>query len=107
MYLTHRNAKLVAILFAFCVAFTLTGCDDEDEREPSYSTSPSTITGSLNIYYSIQTSDAEVEDTGNTPLKATAIHFYDEYIVIETAGNSGRILPIRQIQSFRWNSIKL
>ncbi len=106
MYLTHRHAKFVTVLFAICVAFSLTGCDDEDEREPSHSTPPSTITGSFNIYYSVQISETEM-GTGDTPVKATAIHFYDEYIVIETAGNSGRILPIRQIQSFRWNSIKL
>ena len=102
MYLTHRNAKLVTILFAICVAFTLTGCDDE--REPFHSTPPSTITGSFNIYYSVQTSETEGEGTGNTPYKATAIHFYDEYIVVETAGSSGRIFPIRKIKSFSWNS---
>lgn len=102
MHISHRNAKLVITLFAICLAIIFVGCDDEGE--PSNGTLPSTIRGSFNIYYSVQTSETEGYGTGNTPDKATAIHFYDEYIVIETAKGSGRIIPVRQIKNFRWNT---
>ena len=102
MHLCHGNDKLITILFSICVAIILAGCDDE--REPSHSTPPSTIRGSLNVYYSVQTSETEGYGTGNTPDKATAIHFYDEYIVVETAKGSGRIIPVRQIKNFRWDT---
>ncbi|MHC4327622.1 MAG: hypothetical protein ACYSWW_05810 [Planctomycetota bacterium] len=106
MHATHINTKIVHIVAAICVAFTLTGCNAEDEIRPSHNVepkAPSTVRGSFDIYYSIQTSETTGEGTGNTPEKATAIHFYDEYIVVEYS-TSSRIFPIRKINSFRWTS---
>ena len=102
MHISHRNAKLITLLFAICLAVTFVGCDDEGESPNG--TLPSTIRGSFNIYYSVQISETEGESTGNTSSKATAIYFYDEYIVVEAAKGSGRIIPIRQIKTFRWDT---
>ena len=102
MHISHRNAKLVTTLFAICLAITFVGCDDEGESPNG--TLPSTIRGSFNIYYSVQTSETEGYSTGNTPHKVMAIHFYDEYIVVETGKGSGRIIPVRQIKTFRWDT---
>ena len=101
MHLILRKAMIVQLLVAICLAFTLIGCDAEDGIEPSQNTAPSSIRGSFDIYYSIQISETHGQGTGNTPEKATAIHFYDEYIVVEYS-RSGRIFPIRKINSFRW-----
>ena len=103
MHLTHGKATIVQVLAAICLACMLTGCDAEDEIEQSQNTAPSSIRGSFDIYYSIQTSETERDGTGSTPHKATAIHFYDEYIVVEYS-RSTRIFPIRKMHSFRWTS---
>ena len=104
MHLTYRSTTIVHMLAAIFAAVTLTGCDADDERKLPQNIAPSSITGSFDIYYSIQTSETTGEGTGTTPVKATAIHFYDEYIVVVNSGSRGRIFPIRKINSFSWKS---
>ena len=35
--------------------------------------------------------------------RVSAIHFYDQYIVIEKEGHGGQVIPVRQIKHFRWD----
>ncbi|AQT67830.1 hypothetical protein STSP2_00981 [Anaerohalosphaera lusitana] len=100
MNLISRKAVLVHVLAVICLALTLAGCDNDTDIRHS-KRAPSTITGSFDVYYSIQTSETSTMGTGDTPSKATAIHFYDEYIVVEES-KSSEILPINKIISFRW-----
>jgi hypothetical protein len=101
----HRVTQSITKLFVISLAVVLLGCDTEEENTeatPPSTTPPSTIIGSLDVYYSVQTFETEGESSGNTPLKARAIHFYDEYIVVERADGGGRVFPVQKIKTFSW-----
>lgn len=96
----HRVIPSITKLFVIGLAVVLLGCDTEEENAEA--TPPSTIIGSLDIYYSVQTSETEGESSGNTPLKARAIHFYDEYIVVERDDGGGKVFPVQKVKNFSW-----
>ena len=104
--------RLLSAVALLIVGVGLTGCSEREEvgdaradigaltsqgsQDPA---PPRTLTGSFEVYYGLH----EDVDTGNTPKKMSAIHFYDEYIVIQTEGHGGKLIPIRQIKYFRWD----
>ncbi|MDA3835195.1 MAG: hypothetical protein PF495_17560 [Spirochaetales bacterium] len=105
MTIYHRVTQSIAKLFVISLAVVLLGCDTEEETTkvlPSVAAPPTTITGSLDVYYSVQTSETEGVSSGNTPYKASAIYFYDEYIIVESADGGGRLFPIDKIKTFSW-----
>ena len=94
--------NLVYVLAVFSIVTIFSGCRNDRSHTQS---PPSTITGNLNVYYDLQITETEGVGTANSPYKATAIHFYNEYIVIESENHSGKIIPVRQIKLLRWDQI--
>lgn len=103
----HRRSPAITFAALFATV-ALAGCSDEQN---SSSTAPApagppprraALVGDLAVFYDLQITQTTGTGTGNSPVKATAIHFYEEYIVIDTEGG-GRIIPIRQIKTFSWS----
>lgn len=97
-WINKTNKTLLYLLIVSAVTI-LAGCKKE---QSSNQAPPATIKGDLNVYYSLQVTETEGYSTSK-PEKATAIHFYNEYIVIESKNHSGKVIPIRQIKTLIWN----
>ena len=95
----------------------LAGCSEEDAGSPpktdTEQTEPEnavleevdpskTVPGPLDVYYTLQTSPSSTAGTGRTPMKASAIHFFDTYIVVETPESGGHVFPSDKIIDFDW-----
>jgi|GEM_PF-1470707 len=70
---------------------------DSEEADPA-----KTVLGPLDVYYTLQTSPSSTAGTGRTPMKASAIHFFDTYIVVETPESGGHVFPSDKIIDFDW-----
>lgn len=112
-------------LFKICFMsslIVLAGCSEEDAGSPSKTdteqTEPEnadleeadlkeadpskTVLGPLDVYYTLQTSPSSTAGTGRTPMKASAIHFFDTYLVVETPESGGYVFPSDKIIDFDW-----
>jgi hypothetical protein len=56
----------------------------------------------MDLYYELQTTPTSTRGTGDTPMKVSAIHFYETYIVVEEPVSGGHVFPIAKIKEFRW-----
>ena len=99
MNLTY-GIRQVVLLTILGTMLTLSGCADQPSSKDTPS-SPTTIIGDLEVYYDLRTIDGGI-GTGAEPKRASAIHFYDQYIVLETEGQNGQVIPISLIKIFRW-----
>ena len=97
-----REMRKTLAVAAACLVGTLTGCNENRQTSPQVSTAPTVLHGGFQVYYDLQTSETGGTST-DTPDKVKAIHFHDQYIVIEREGHGGRVIPIRQIKHFRWD----
>ena len=70
---------------------------DSEETDPS-----KTVLGPLEVYYTVQTGPSSTAGTGRTPMKASAIHFFDTYIIVETPESGGHVFPSDKIIDFDW-----
>jgi hypothetical protein len=70
---------------------------DSEETDPS-----KTVLGPLDVYYTVQTGPSSTAGTGRIPMKASAIHFFDTYIVVEAPESGGRVFPSNKIIDFDW-----
>lgn len=70
---------------------------DSEEADPS-----KTVLGPLDVYYTVQTGSSSTAGTGRTPMKASAIHFFDTYIVVEGPESGGQVFPSDKIIYFDW-----
>jgi hypothetical protein len=95
-----RVKQNLVYVFASIIVASFTGCRNDRSHTQS---PPTTITGNLKIHYELQLTETEGVGTGSSPYEATAIHFYNEYIVIESKYNSGTLIPIKQIKILRWD----
>lgn len=73
------------------------GETDSEETDPS-----KTVLGPLDVYYTVQTGPSSTAGTGRTPMKASAIHFFDTYIVVEAPESGGHVFPSNKIIDFDW-----
>ena len=89
-------------IVGICILTATAGCKDNATSRVSEDEPPRTLRGSFDVYYSVQTSATEGEGTGTTPKKVQAIHFYEEYIVIEYPDSGGRVFPLDKIRHFSW-----
>ena len=71
--------------------------DESKEANPSQ-----TVSGPLEVFYTVQTSPSSTAGTGSKPMKASAIHFFDTYIVVEVPKSGGRLFPSDKIIDFKW-----
>jgi len=97
-----RRLLQVAVVYS---SLTLAGCTDSStssapDPDPS---PPQTLRGAMDLYYELQTSATSTRGTGDTPMKVSAIHFYETYIVVEEPVSGGLVLPIAKIKEFRWS----
>jgi len=98
---THTIRPLTLLAVA-CLAALFAGCYYEQDNRVTAPLSSSTLEGEFEVEYEIRLTDGKVDQTGDTPEKATIIHFYDEYIVLENDKEGGRVIPVRQIERFEW-----
>ncbi len=70
---------------------------DSEAADPS-----KTVLGPLDVYYTVQTGSSSTAGTGRTPMKASAIHFFDTYIVVERPESGGQVFPSDKIINFDW-----
>lgn len=96
--------RLFPIAF-ICSSLALAGCNkcttsSTPDADPH---PPKTLRGAMDLYYEIQTSPTSTRGTGDAPIKVSAIHFYETYIVVEESGSGGLVLPIAKIKELRWH----
>jgi hypothetical protein len=70
-------------------------------REASVTTEQPSVKGDLKVFYELQTGTGEKATTASE-VPCTAIEFHPEYLVLKFKASGGRIIPISQISSFRW-----
>ena len=100
----YKIQLILLLAMCVCMACACAGCINhkDDQAEPA---PPATLIGNFLIHYDLQITESGGVGTSNDhPMKAQAIHFYNDYIVIEPKRGSGKLIPIRQIKDFRWNS---
>lgn len=87
-----------------CFTLAFTGCSDNTAASTPVDNSLArqTLRGSFDLYYTIQTDPSTTSGTGSIPEKVSAMHFYENYIVIEGAESGGRLFPVDMIKEFRW-----
>ena len=103
--------KPIRQLFKVCVVSSLllvAGCSEENtsstpETGTEQTDPPKTLLGPLDVYYTLQTSPSSTAGTGRTPMKASAVHFFDTYIVVEEPESGGRVFPSDKIIDFSWS----
>ena len=96
-----------------CFLLVLSGCSDEEvasvpESDPKQKDTEQkdplkTLLGPLDVYYTLQTSASSTAGTGRTPMKASAIHFFDTYVVVEEPESGGRVFPSDKIIDLSWS----
>ena len=94
---------LNCVVFA-CFTLAFTGCSNNTAASTPADNSLAhrTLKGSFDLYYTIQTDPSTTAGTGSIPEKVSAMHFYENYIVIEGAESGGRLFPVDMIKEFRW-----
>jgi len=102
MNVVYRQLNLICVVSS-CMILFLTGCTDDQHSSQNTASPPTIITGDLEVYYEIETSEGGSYGTGSSPAEVSEIHFFDQYIVIKADGQNGRVLPITRIKIFRWH----
>ena len=97
-----RLSSISLPLAAATLVLAMAGCSESPAPEPPAPEPPKTLRGSFDLSYTIQTSPNSTAGTGSNPQKINAIHFFDQYIVVEYARSGGRVFPIEQLREFRW-----
>ena len=97
-----RTIRPITLLAVACLATLFAGCYYEQDNRVTAPLTSNTLQGEFEVEYDLQLTEGKDEGTGDTPEKATTIHFYDEYIVLENGEEGGRVIPIRQIERLRW-----
>ena len=58
-------------------------------------------TGNLKVYYDLDFGNGKGGGR-STPLECTRIGFHENYLVLRTKAGGGEVIPISQIEGFRW-----
>ncbi|MBK1827931.1 hypothetical protein [Haloferula rosea] len=98
--------KQLTTIFAVgtvCSLIALTACTEKHvpSGSPVAPSPPESLRGSFDVFYELQTSPTSTAGTGEKPKKVSAIHFHENYIVLEEA-TGGRVLPVDKIKEFWW-----
>ena len=101
----NKEVRRLLQVAVVCSSLTLAGCTNSStssapDADPH---PPQTLRGAMDLYYEVQTSTTSTRGTGDTPIKVSAIHFYDTYIVVEESGSGGLVLPVAKIKELRWS----
>lgn len=99
-----RHVMILNCVVFVCFTLTFTGCSDSKAASTPADNSLArrTLRGSFDLYYTIQTDPSTTAGTGSIPEKVSAMHFYENYIVIEDTESGGRLFPVDMIKEFRW-----
>ena len=103
----RKTIKKLLDIACFSFVLVLAGCLEEEtlrpESDPEQADPSKTVRGPLDVYFTLQTSSSSTAGTGRTPMKASAIHFFDTYIVVEVPDSGGRVFPSDKIIDFSWS----
>ncbi|MDB4705894.1 hypothetical protein OAG10_05505 [Verrucomicrobia bacterium] len=99
-----RHVMILNCVVFVCFTIAFSGCSNNTAASTPADNSLAhrTLRGSFDLYYTIQTDPSTTAGTGSIPEKVSAMHFYENYIVIEDTESGGRLFPVDMIKEFRW-----
>ncbi|MGB0154687.1 MAG: hypothetical protein ACPGFB_11705 [Verrucomicrobiales bacterium] len=94
-----RNLRLILVGFVVIgAAFCLIPAAPNPARS-----SLQLVEGPLDLRYKLRTSSSTYVGTGSKPTTVNAIHFHNNYLVVETTESRGQVIPIDKIMDFTWS----
>ncbi len=96
LFRNRHLLSVVSICLLAAVTLAVSGCDEDSEELPVYK-----VDRPVKVSYEYATSESRSVST-QTPVEASEILMFEQYVIIERKDGSALLIPISKIKHLNW-----